>query len=392
MANYNRLDVAFERGDGVYLWDTGGRQYIDALSGIAVCSLGHAHPRVTAAVADQAGRLVHTSNLYQVPLQQQLGDRLTDLAGMDRVFFCNSGAEANEAAIKITRLHARQKDISDPLIIATEGSFHGRTMATLSATGSPKARIGFEPLVPGFRHVPYGDDAAVARAIEEADGRVVAVMLESVQGEGGINVPPAGYLARLRELTTDSAALMMMDEVQAGMCRSGRWFGYQHDNIIPDVVTLAKALGNGVPIGACMARGAAAGLLVPGSHGSTFGGNPLACSAALAVLDVMQQERLDERAARIGSLMLEGFRQRLGGNAAVVDVRGKGLLLGIELDRPCGDLVRAGLAAGVLLNVTAGCVVRLLPPLVIPEAVALEVVDRVSLLIEQFIGSAGAAA
>jgi acetylornithine/N-succinyldiaminopimelate aminotransferase len=368
MHNYGRQPVAFERGEGVWLWDTEGRRYLDALAGIAVCGLGHAHPAVTRALCDQAGTLVHTSNIYRIPLQEQLAERLCALTGMDRVFFCNSGAEANEAAIKMSRLHGHARGIDAPAVIVTEGSFHGRTLATLTATGNAKIQRGFEPLVPGFVRVPYGDLDAIAGLADQPG--IAAVLVEPVTGEGGIRIPPPGYLKGIRELCDRHDWLMMLDEIQAGIGRTGAWLACQHEGVLPDVLSLAKGLGNGVPIGASLARGKAADLFAPGSHGTTFGGNPLVCRAALAVLDTMEREDLPARAARTGSYLLNGFRDRLGGHPAVREIRGLGLMIGIELDRPCTELVGHALAQGLLINVTAERVIRLLPPLILstPEA------------------------
>jgi acetylornithine aminotransferase len=348
-----------------------------------VCGLGHAHPDITAALAEQAGRLLHTSNLYRVPRQEDLAQRLCAVSGLERVFFCNSGAEANEAAIKIARKFGRERGIARPAVIVTDGSFHGRTLATLSATGNAKVHAGFEPLVDGFIRVPYDDVDAVGDALGHAD--VVAMLVEPVQGEGGIVVPQARYLSALRKLCDERDCLFMLDEVQTGMGRTGRWFGFQHEELLPDVMTLAKGLGNGVPIGACLARGRAADVFQPGTHGSTFGGNPLAASAALAVLKVIERDELCARAASLGAQMLEGFRAALGACAAVRSIRGHGLMLGIELDRACGDLVKRALASGLLINVTAERVVRLLPPLILSDAEAAEVVERVAALIVAFV-------
>ncbi|MCY4210740.1 MAG: aspartate aminotransferase family protein [Gammaproteobacteria bacterium] len=383
MATYRRLDVAFASGRGAWLTDQAGARYLDALSGIAVCGLGHAHPAVAEALAEQAGRLVHTSNLYRIPLQEELAERLTEVTGMERVFFCNSGAEANEAALKICRKFARHKQVAEPLIIAMTGSFHGRTMATLSATGKEEVRAGFEPLLPGFLHVPYNDLSAL-QLPEAVHARVVAVMLEAIQGEGGVNVPTPGYLRALRELCRRNGWLLVLDEVQTGMGRTGAWCAYQHEAILPEVVTLAKSLGNGVPIGACLAGGAAADMLQPGSHGSTFGGNPLAAAAALAVIRTLREQHLVEHAATCGAAMLARFREQLGAIDGVVAIRGKGLMLGIELERDCGVLVEQALQRRLLLNVTAGKVVRLLPPLVITEQEADQIVATVCLLVKEF--------
>jgi len=384
MSTYKRLPIQFERGEGIWLWDTEHRQYLDALSGIAVCGLGHAHPAVTQAITGQAGKLVHTSNLYGIPLQEQLAERLCGLANMDRVFFSNSGAEANEAAIKIARLFGHSKDIDCPAIIVMENSFHGRTLATLTATGNRKVQAGFEPLVRGFIRVPYNDLDAI-RAVAANKSDTVAVLVEPLQGEGGINIPDAGYLEGIRKLCDENDWLMMLDEIQTGMGRTGKWFACQHDDIQPDVITLAKALGNGVPIGACLARGKAAEMMQPGSHGTTFGGNPLACSAALAVLDTMEQEQLVIQAAQRGQQLLDGFNMTLQSREGVTEIRGRGLMIGIELDRPCTELVGKALSQGLLLNVTAERVVRLLPPLITTEKQADMIVEQVSDLICRFL-------
>lgn len=385
MTTYKRLDVAFEAGQGAWLIDGQGTRYLDALSGIAVCGLGHAHPGIADVIAQQARRLIHTSNLYRIPLQEKLARRLAGISGMDRVFFCNSGAEANEAAIKICRKFAGHRQVADPLIVVMEGSFHGRTMATLSATGKPEVRSGFSPLLPGFQYIPYNDVSALDQ-VAAGRGRVVAVMLEAVQGEGGVVIPDPGYLQALRGICDRNGWLLVLDEVQTGLCRTGAWFAYQHEDILPDVVTLAKSLGNGLPIGACLASGTAAEMLQPGSHGSTFGGNPLASAAALAVTEIMGAENLAERAAESGRNMLERFRTELGDLDEVVEIRGKGLMIGIELSRDCTDLVDQALDRHLLINVTAGKVVRLLPPLIISEEEMHHIVDTVCLLIRKFLG------
>ena len=382
MSTYNRLDVIFERGDGAQLWDAEGRRYLDALSGIAVTGLGHAHPAVTEALCLQAGTLVHTSNLYRIEHQEALSEKLARLSGLTHTFFCNSGAEANEAALKLARRYGNDRDINEPVVIAADGSFHGRTMATLSATGNPKVHAGFEPLVSGFEHVPFGDLAALERQLANND-QAVAVFLEPIQGEGGIVVPPDGYLRGVRELCDAHGALMMLDEIQTGMCRTGTWFAFQAEKITPDVITLAKGLGNGVPIGACLARGAAAEVLQPGTHGSTFGGNPLATRAALAVVDTMEQESIAERAAAMGQHCFEQFSSRLGKTSVVKEIRGRGMMLGIELNKPCAELVGKALEQGLLINVTADSVVRLLPPLIMSDDELGEMVNIVCQLIEQ---------
>ncbi|MFU8814765.1 MAG: aspartate aminotransferase family protein [Pseudomonadales bacterium] len=376
MNTYKRLDVAFARGDGVWLEDTNGKRYLDALTGIAVCGLGHAHPHVSRAIADQAGMLLHTSNLYQIPQQDRLADRLSAMSGMDKVFFCNSGAEANEAAIKIARLYGHGRDLVRPAIIVMEGSFHGRTMATLTATGSRKVQAGFEPLLSGFVRAPYGNLDAI-RQIAANINEVAAILVEPVLGEGGVIIPEDDYLMKLRTICDEQRWLLMLDEVQTGNGRTGKFFAYQHTDMLPDVVTTAKGLGNGVPIGACLARGEAASAFAPGNHGSTFGGNPLACAAANAVLDVIEQQGLLDRAAALGERILGALSDRLKGCNGVHEVRGKGLLIGIETNEPCGHLVMAGLEAGVLINVTRDNVVRLLPALTMSDAEADELVDRV---------------
>ncbi len=384
MNTYRRLPVTFARGAGAQLWDSDGRAYLDALSGIAVCNLGHAHPDVTEAVCKQAGQLVHTSNVYGIAAQETLGDALTALAGMDRVFFGNSGAEANEAAIKLARLHGHANGVKSPAIVVMENSFHGRTLATLTATGNRKVQAGFEPLVQGFIRAPYGDIDAL-RTVADNHTDVVAVLVEPVQGEGGINIPPADYLPGVRELCDEHGWLMMLDEIQTGMGRTGQPFAYQHYDFKPDVITVAKALGNGVPIGACLARGAAAELFAPGHHGSTFGGNPLACAAGLAVCEALQAQRLWQAAGDRGHRIIHRFHRAIGELDGVVKIRGRGLMIGIELDRPCGDLVARALAAGLLINVTADSVIRLLPPLVISEPQADHLVDTLSPLIRDFL-------
>ncbi len=384
MNTYGRLPVAFARGDGVWIWDTDGRKYLDALSGIAVTGLGHAHPRVVSAITEQAGRLIHASNLYRIPEQERLADKLAQISGMDRVFLCNSGCEANEAAIKLARLHGHHKGIEQPVIVVMEKAFHGRTLATLSATGSRKVQAGFEPLLAGFARVPFSDREAIDQ-VATNNRNVVAVLVEPIQGEGGVNVPDESYLTFLREACDRHGWLLMFDEVQTGMGRTGKWFAFQHAGVMPDVVTLAKGLGNGVPIGACIARGEAAEVFTPGKHGSTFGGNPLASVASLATLEAIESEGLLENASRIGGLIRAELARRLGDQGGVKQIRGKGLMIGIELDRPCGELVLRGLAAGLLINVTAENVVRLLPPLIMRNAEATMLVERLADLIQDFL-------
>lgn len=381
MPTYARLPVRFERGEGVWLWDDQGKRYLDAIAGIAVCGLGHAHPAVARAICEQAGKLLHTSNLYRVGLQERLAEVLTSVAGMDNAFFCNSGAEANEAAIKLARKFGHGRGVAAPAIVVAEGSFHGRTLATLSATGNRKVQEGFEPLVDGFVRVPYGDADAVARL---DDPNVVAVLVEPVQGEGGVRIPPEDYLPALRKICDERGWLLMLDEIQTGIGRTGALFAYNRSGIFPDVCTSAKALGNGVPIGACLARGHAAEILTAGKHGSTFGGNPLACAAALAVLQVMREENLPERAERLGRLVVEGLRRALADAPHVVEIRNKGAMIGIELDRPCGALTAQALERGLLINVTADRVIRLLPPLIMSDEEAGTLVDGLSQLIRSF--------
>ena len=383
MRTYARQPITFDRGEGVWLWDQEGRRYLDAVAGIAVCGLGHAHPAVTKALCDQAGRLVHTSNLYRIAAQEELADTLRRVSGMSRAFFCNSGAEANEAAIKLARLHGHGLQVDVPVVVVMEGSFHGRTLATLSATANRKVQVGFEPLVQGFLRVPYDDLEALERVARERKD-VVAVLVEPVQGEGGVIVPRAGYLAGVRRVCDAHGWLMMLDEIQTGLGRTGRWFAHQHDGVLPDVMTLAKGLGNGVPIGACLARGAAAELMGPGSHGSTFGGNPLACRAALAVLETVESERLAERAEDTGAYLRERLAGALQGLECVRAVRGRGLMIGVELARPCGDLVAQARERGLLINVTAERVVRLLPPLILTRADAALLADTLVELIREF--------
>lgn len=384
MNNYHPLPVAFARGEGAVLWDTEGKQYLDALGGIAVCGLGHAHPAVTQALCDQAGALLHTSNIYRVPKQEQLAEKLCQLAGMDKAFFCNSGAEANEAAIKMARLYGHQKGIQAPQIVVTDGSFHGRTLATLSATGNRKVHAGFEPLVQGFMRVPYNDLDAI-RNVATNSTDVVAVLVEPIQGEGGINVPEAGYMAGIRAICDAHGWLLIADEIQTGMGRTGQWFASQHCAAKPDVMTLAKGLGNGMPVGACLASGAAAELFQPGNHGSTFGGNPLAMSAAQAVVDTIEQQQLCARAATLGASMLAGFQAELGEVDGVEDIRGKGLMLAVQLNRPCTELVSRALEQGLLINVTAEKCIRLLPPLIISDQQAQQIVEQVSALVRAFL-------
>ncbi|MBT3505431.1 MAG: aspartate aminotransferase family protein [Piscirickettsiaceae bacterium] len=386
MPTYGRLDVAFTRGEGVWLYDEQGEAYLDALSGIAVCNLGHCHPAVSRAIAEQAQILMHTSNVYQVPLQSLLATKLTELSGMSQAFFCNSGAEANETAIKIARKYGHSKGIDKPVIIVMDGSFHGRTMATLTATGNPKVHAGFEPLVPGFVRVPYNDIDALRMAVSHWP-EAVAVMLEPVQGEGGVKVPAAEYLDEVRTLCTQRKLLMMLDEVQTGIGRTGEWFAFQHaENSLPDVLMLAKGLGNGMPIGACLISGAAVDLLEPGNHGSTFGGNPLACRAALAVINTIETNSLLAHVTLMNQQIVAAFEHALSG-AEGVQFRSKGFMFGIELPIACTELVKQALAKKVLINVTADKVVRLLPPLIMSADEANKMVNIVSELVLAFLAT-----
>jgi acetylornithine aminotransferase len=381
MNTYAPLPVAFARGEGAWLWDEDGKRYLDAISGLGVCSLGHAHPELARVIAEQAGLLLHTGNLVRIPWQERLADRLAEVTGMDRAFFGNSGAEAIECALKITRIVGHDRGLDTPAVIVMEHSFHGRTMAALSATGSRKAQAGFEPLVTGFVRAPFGDIEAI-RAIAGRRKDIAAVLVEPIQGESGVRLPPAGYLAEVRALCNRHGWLMIVDEIQCGLCRSGRWYAHQHDQLVPDILTSAKALANGLPIGACVARGAAAEAFTPGRHGSTFGGNPLVARAACTVLDIMRSEDLAGRAAATGEAMLARFRERLGPHPAVAEVRGRGLMIGIEANRDVNPLKQAALDRGLLINVTQERVIRLLPPLIIDDAQAEQIVDTVCTLIE----------
>ena len=386
MKTYLRQPVAFTHGQGCRVYDEQGREYLDALAGIAVNTLGHNHPRLVQALTEQVGRLIHTSNLYRVREQEVLADKLAALSGMDEVFFCNSGCEANEAAIKLARLFGHQKGIDSPAIIVMEKAFHGRTMATLSATGNRKVQAGFEPLVSGFVRVPF-DDLPAVEQVAANNPNVVAVLFEPIQGEGGINLAHNDYMRALRHICDDKGWLFMVDEVQCGVGRTGVWFAHQHAAIKPDVMTLAKGLGSGVPIGACLTHGRAVDVFKPGNHGSTFGGNPLACIAALTTIDVIQHDGLVDRAAQLGANIRAGFQERLEGVAGVVDIRGDGLMIGIELDRPCGEIVALALDAGLLINVTVDKVIRLLPPLVFSDADAKQLVETLAALIRKFLGA-----
>ncbi len=388
MNTYQRLPISFSRGEGAWLFDLDGNRFLDALCGISVTNLGHCHPKITAAIQQQAGQLLHTSNLYHIPAQQQLAKKLCGIAGMDSAFFSNSGAEANEAAIKLARLHAANNGQKTPFIITMKGSFHGRTLATLTATGNAKVKHGFGPLPAGFLLAEYNDIASVKAFFTQYGQQIAAVMIEVVQGEGGINLASADYLQQLQALCHEYSALLIADEVQCGNGRCGKYFAYQRFDLIPDVVTTAKGLGNGVPIGACLARGSAAKTLSPGTHGSTFGGNPLASVVALAVVDIIEGQQLAQRAADLGQSMLDSLAFQLKSHSAVKDIRGCGLMIGIELDRNCTVLVTDALAKGLLINVTNSNTIRLLPPLIMNDAEADLIVDTVSDLIIQFIKNA----
>jgi acetylornithine aminotransferase len=384
MNTYTPLPVTFVRGEGVWLWDDQGKRYLDALAGVAVCGLGHCHPDLVKAICDQAGQLIHTSNLYHIGKQEQLATKLSHLAGMDNAFFCNSGAEANEAAIKLARLYGHNKGVDLPTIVVMERSFHGRTMATLTASGNRKVQAGFEPLLTGFARVPYNDLEAVSQ-VAVHNKNIVAILVEPYQGEGGVNVPQVHYLQGLRHLCDQNGWLLMLDEVQCGIGRSGKWFAFQHSGIHPDVMTLAKGLGSGVAIGACLAKGVASEVFKPGNHASTFGGNPLASTAALTTLNIIERDDLIRNALELGDYIRSSFKSTLSSIEGVKEIRGQGLMIGIELSRPCGELVREALSQGLLINVTSDKVVRLLPPLVMQRQEADLVVSSVSKLIKEFL-------
>ena len=390
MNTYGRLPVSFVRGEGVRLFDEQGKGYIDGISGIGVNALGHAHPGVTQAITEQAGKLLHTSNLYNVQRQQQLAESLRDASGMDNVFFANSGAEANEAAIKLARMHGHQRGIDIPHVVVMEQAFHGRTLATLTASGNRKIQAGFEPLVRGFIRAPFGDIAAL-ESIANNNDSVAAVLLEPIQGEGGLHVLPEGFLKQLRELCDRNNWLLMLDEVQTGNGRTGKYFAYQHDGVLPDVLVTAKGLGNGLPIGACLAHGKAASLFHPGNHGSTFGGNPLACAAGQVVVETVNTEEMRNHVSDVGDYLQAGLRERLADAQHVVEVRGRGLMVGVELSSPCAGLVKQALDQGLLINVTAERVVRLLPPLIISRQEVDALLDILCPLILQWPAQSDAA-
>ena len=383
MNTYGARTLTLTKGEGSRVWDDKGNSYLDAISGIAVCGLGYSHPALTKALTEQISTLIHCSNYYNIPTQQRLADLLIQQSGMDKVFFSNSGAEANEAAIKIARKYGNEKGVKNPAIIVTANSFHGRTLATLSATGNPKVQIGFEPLVEGFIRVPYNDVAAVKAAAVE-HGNIVAILVEPVQGEGGVRVPAADYLNELRTIADANEWLLMLDEIQTGNGRTGTYFAYQHNGILPDVVTTAKGLGNGVPIGACIARGKAAEVLQPGNHGTTFGGNPLATRAGVTVVETLLAEGLIEKAKVLGDKLLADFKTKLAGNPKVVEIRGKGLMIGIELNAPAAELMDKARAKGILINVTSVNTIRLLPTFILTDAEANELVTKVVELVTEF--------
>ncbi|WP_268800763.1 aspartate aminotransferase family protein [Pseudomonas huanghezhanensis] len=379
MNTYKPLPLSFVRGLGARLWDEDNREYLDAIAGVAVTNVGHCHPRIVEVIREQAGLLLHTSNHYQIAWQQRLAHRLTQLSGMEQAFFNNSGAEANETALKLARLHGWSKGIRQPLVVVMDNAFHGRTLGTMSASDNGTVRLGYQPLPGEFIRVAFGDIAALEAAGRAHGERIVAVLMEPIQGESGVLLPPADYLNNVRALCTRRGWLMMLDEIQTGMGRTGRWFAYQHHGVLPDVMTLAKGLANGLPIGACLARGAAARLFTPGSHGSTFGGNPLACRVAFTVLEIIEQEGVCEKAAEQGAHLLSGLTEALAGHPDVVEVRGQGLMIGIELSRAIPDLTRvAARDFGLLINVTRGQTIRLVPPLIIDRHEVQMIVEGVA--------------
>lgn len=383
MSTYNPLPISFSHGQGAWLWDQAGKAYLDALTGIAVCALGHAHPKITATIQEQAQKLLHTSNVFRIDQQERLAQKLSELSGMDNACFVNSGAEANETALKLCRLWGREKNKELPHIIVTDYAFHGRTLATLSASGSRSIQAGFEPLVPGFIRVPFNDVKAIQTILENRKD-VVAIMVEPIQGNGGIKIPSADYLLQLRQLCDKHDCLLVLDEIQTGIGRTGKWFAYQHTPILPDILTSAKALGNGIPIGACLARGKAAQLFQPGQHGSTFGGNPFVCAVALTVLNTIEEENLLPQVAKMGGLLLQALNETLGNHPKVKTIRGHGLMLGVELSEPCHRLLDLALQEGLLVNVTAESVVRILPPYIIkPDEVA-EIATRLQRAVARF--------
>jgi len=387
MNTYGRLPIALSHGRGCWVWDTEGRKYLDGLGGIAVNTLGHAHPKLVPALQEQIGKLIHTSNYYEVPLQEQLAAHLCRISGLEAAFFCNSGLEANEGALKIARKYGHDRGIDRPEIVVYEKAFHGRSIATLSATGNPKVQKGFEPLVEGFVRVPLNDLAAI-EAVARDNPNVVAVFLETIQGEGGINASRWDYLQGLRRVCDERGWLLMLDEVQCGIGRTGRWFAHQWAGIVPDVMPLAKGLGSGVPIGAIVVGPKAANVLGPGNHGTTFGGNPLAMRAGVETLRIMEEDGLLAHAAAVGEVLRAGLASELGGLAAVKEIRGAGLMIGIELDRPCGVLLSRAAQAGLLISVTADTVIRLVPPLIISADEARQIVALLCPLVKSFLAEA----
>ena len=383
MNNYGKRPLSLVKGEGAWVWDDNGKRYLDALAGIAVCGLGHAHPAVTEAIHRQSENLVHCSNLYNIPAQERLAEQLKTVSGMTNMFFSNSGAEANEAAIKLARLHGHSKNIDVPTIIVMENSFHGRTLATLTATGNRKVHAGFKPLVRGFARAPF-DDLEAVHAIAANNDSIAAILVEPIQGEGGIRIPDDDYLIQLRNICDANDWLLMLDEIQTANGRTGSFFHYQQHNIRPDVVTIAKGLGNGMPIGTCLASGPASQLMQPGSHGSTFGGNPVACAAAEATIATINKDKLCQRADELGTLLLEQFRDTLAGCDMVKEIRGRGLMIGIELTEPCSELVGQAADAGLLINVTANNVIRLLPPLIFSDDQARQLISTLVPLIKAF--------
>ncbi len=384
MNTYGRQPISLVKGAGSYVWDSEGKKYLDALCGIAVCSLGHAHPTVSKAICEQSATLIHTSNVYRIPAQETLAGKLCSLTDMDSAFFTNSGAEANEAAIKIARMFGHNKGIQTPTIIVADNSFHGRTLATLSATGNRKIQAGFEPLVSGFARVPFNDVDAI-REVAKNNKNVVAVLVEPIQGEGGINIPNPSYLNEIRTICDERDWLMMLDEIQTGICRTGKWFAHQHSGITPDIMTIAKAMGNGFPIGACLAKGKAAEVFKPGNHGSTYGGNPLACHVASATLAAHEKENTHVQAKNTGEYLVSQFKASFSETSEVIDIRGLGMMIGIELDRPCAELVSLAIENNLLINVTAERVVRLLPPLNMEKVQADELVSTLTQIVKAFI-------
>lgn len=380
---YNQIPIAFEHGKGAWLYDTNGKEYLDSLCGIAVTSLGHAHPAITTAICEQAGKLIHTSNTYQIPAQQELARELVRLSGLEQAFFCNSGSEANETAIKLSRMYARKKNIPNPGIVVMENGFHGRTMGTVGACNK-RIRTGFEPFLSDFVRIPYNDLPALVEAARQYEN-IVAVMVEPIQGESGVGTPAPGYLKGIREICDQHDWLMIVDEVQTGIGRTGQWFGYQHEGILPDIIALAKALANGLPIGACLARGKACNLFPPGKHGATFGGNPLVCTTALAVLKTIEKNELVQNAAKMGEYLMRNLKETFSNRKEIKEIRGRGLMIGIELDRSCRELTALGAKHGVLFVISADRVIRLLPPLIITQAEADKIIARVHTAVTEFL-------